>query len=154
MVFSRSRNEIEDLFNTFDTDQSRTFDFFEFVQLCSALRQNDDGVVSAQDVAKIFKKLADAQRHEVYLTDLLIRIGQSEDRLPVLDYDSPVMYALKKKEKNLLTFMMAAKVCDDATFEYYTTTLVMENRHRDALMMTEERGMSSCNLQGRVYREC
>jgi len=141
VVFSRSRKEIEDLFKRFDRDNSRTFDFFEFVQLCTALRQNDDGVVSAQDVADIFLKLADAQRHEVYLTDLLIRIGQSEERLPVLDYDSPVMYALKTKDQNLLTFMMAAKVCDDATFEYYTTTLVTTNRHQDALMMTEEKGV-------------
>ena len=58
VVFSRSRQEIEDLFNKFDTDRSRTFDYEEFLQLCTALRQNDDGVVSAKDVAEIFSILA------------------------------------------------------------------------------------------------
>eukprot|EP01084_Bolivina_argentea_P093975 168968_1 len=140
-VFSRSRNEIEELFNKFDTDKSRTFDFCEFVQLCSALRQNDDGVVSAKDVSVIFSLLADSDKHEVYLTDLLWKIQRSNHRLPVVDYDSPVMYALKERNNKSLTFMIAAKVCDDITWEYYTTTLVTTNRHKDALMMCEERGI-------------
>jgi len=141
VVFSRSRTEIQELFNQFDTDNSRTFDFEEFLQLCTALRQNDDGVVSAKDVAQIFSILADQQRHEVYLTDLLWKINRSEERLPVVDYDSPVMYALKARDQKLLTFMIAAKVCDDVTWEYYTTTLVTTNRHEDALMMAEEKGI-------------
>ena len=68
VVFSRSRQEIEMLFTKFDTDGSRSFDYQEFLQLCTALRQNDDGVVSAKDVAIIFNKIADQQRHEVYST--------------------------------------------------------------------------------------
>ena len=141
VVFSRNRKEIEGLFNEFDTDNSRSFDFAEFVQLCSSLRQNDDGVVSAKDVASIFSVLADSKKHEVYLTDLLWKINKSVERLPVVDYDSPVLYALKSKDVKLLTFMMSAKVCDDVTWEYYTTTLVQTNRHEDALMMCEERGI-------------
>ena len=136
-----SRQEIEDLFNKFDTDKSRTFDYEEFLQLCTALRQNDDGVVSAKDVAEIFSILADRFNKEVYLTDLLWKINRSVERLPVVDYDSPVMYALKARDQKLLTFMIAAKVCDDVTWEYYTTTLVTTNRHEDALMMAEEKGI-------------
>jgi len=56
------------------------------------------------------------------------------------DYDSPVLYALKTKDEKLLTFMMSAKVCDDITWEYYTTTLCQTNRHEDALLMAEEKG--------------
>eukprot|EP01083_Nonionella_stella_P016819 46952_1 len=141
VVFSRSRKEIEALFNKFDTDNSRTFDFLEFLELCTALRQNDDGVVSAKDVSEIFLMLADPIKHEVYLTDLLWKINKSTDKLPVVDYDSPVMYALKSRDEKLLTFMIAAKVCDDVTWEYYTTTLVTNNRHEDALMMAEEKGI-------------
>jgi len=99
------------------------------------------GVVSAKDVAEIFTILADKQAQEVYLTDLLWKINRSVDRLPVVDYDSPVLYALKTKDEKLLTFMIAAKVCDDITWEYYTTTLVTTNRHEDALMMAEEKGI-------------
>ena len=51
------------------------------------------------------------------------------------------MYALKARDQKLLTFMIAAKVCDDVTWEYYTTTLVTTNRHEDALMMAEEKGI-------------
>jgi len=140
-IFSRSRKQIESLFKQFDTDNSRTFDFLEFMRLCTALRQKDDGVVSALDVAHIFGLLADKERQEVYLTDLLWKIGHSLGKLPVVDYDSPVMYALKEHDSKLLTFMIAAKVCDDVTWEYYTTTLVTTGRHSDALMMTEERGV-------------
>eukprot|EP01083_Nonionella_stella_P250267 864522_1 len=141
VVISRSWMEMEALFNTFDTDNSRSFDFIELLQLCTALRQDDDGVVSAKDVAEIFLMLADPIKHEVYLTDLLWKINKSTDKLPVVDYDSPVMYALKSRDEKLLTFMIAAKVCDDVTWEYYTTTLVTNNRHEDALMMAEEKGI-------------
>lgn len=141
VIFSRSHNEIKELFLAFDDNKSRTFDFREFLQLCAALRQNDDGVVSAKDVAEIFLDIADDTMHELYLTDLLWKVGKSVERLPVVDYDSPVMYALKSKQPKLLTFMIAAKVCDDVTWEYYTTSLVTKFRHEDALRMCEDRGV-------------
>ena len=142
VVFSRSRKEIEDLFNDFDTDNSRTFDFKEFTKLCAALRQNDDGKVNIRHVAKIFEDIADMDRREIYLTDLLLKINLSAEKIEIVDYDSPVMYALKKSDKNLLSFMMAAKVVDDLTFEYYTSSLVMAgNKNIEALMMCEERGI-------------
>ena len=37
--------------------------------------------------------------------------------------------------------MIAAKVCDDVTWKYYTTTLVTSNRHNDALRIAEEKGI-------------
>eukprot|EP01083_Nonionella_stella_P250268 864524_1 len=141
VVISRSWMEMEALFNTFDTDNSRSFDFIELLQLCTALRQDDDGVVSAKDVAEIFLMLADPIKHEVYLTDLLWKINTSTSKLPVVDYDSPVMHALKSRDANLLTFMIAAKVCDDVMWEYYTTKLVTEYDHVSALFMAEGKGI-------------
>ena len=134
VIFSRSRQEVQNLFERFDVDNSRTFDFREFLQLCCALRQSDDGLVSAEDVASIFKEIADDETREVYLTDLLLTINRSTEKLLVIDYDSPVMFALKEShvvsddkevasaisqeemeltesiKPNLLTFMIAAKV--------------------------------------------
>ena len=164
VIFSRSRQEVQTLFERFDVDNSRTFDFKEFLQLCCALRQSDDGLVSAEDVAQIFKDIADSETREVYLTDLLLTINRATEKILVIDYDSPVMFALKEShivaedgrdlmqdegdselqesiKPNLLTFMIAAKVIDEDAFDIVTTDLVVSGKYGSAIMMCEDRGL-------------
>ena len=50
--------------------------------------------------------------------DLLLKIRGSKQRIPILDFDSPLYYSLQNNNLRLASFLMASKYADEHPEEF------------------------------------
>ena len=112
----RLEEEIRALFEKYDTDNDWSFDFWEFTRLSLMLKQAVKERCIREDVNQVFLDLADSIEKKVWLLDLIVKIRGSVERIPLLDFDSPLDYALDQFNFKLMSFLMAYDY--DETSEY------------------------------------
>ena len=101
-------DEIEALFNQFDKDQSKSFDYEEFLQVCLILKAQQREPCLRYDVDNIYLDLADGYIREIWFLDLLLKIKGSTDIVPLLDITNPLQNAFNKKNLKMISLLVGA----------------------------------------------
>lgn len=143
IIVSRTEDEINKLFTNFDIDDSYSFDFEEFARVAAVMKASLDEPLALEVLADLYYDLADRHERHVWLLDLLLKIRGSKQRIPILDFDSPLYYSLQNNNLRLASFLMASKYADDhpEEFEFSVTEAVCRNNIKAAMCMCEDVGV-------------
>ena len=166
VVVSRLDRDLEDLFELFDPEDTKYFNFTNFCRATLALRAQDNEVLKYREISKIFYQLAakknanieeeqkenqtDSKLDEkekkkkneqkVWLLDLMLKLRTSKEYISILDIEQPEDYCVKKNDVNLLTLCRAIGF-PSINHEENVITAVCQNKLNIAHALTEDDGI-------------
>ena len=90
-----------------------------------------------------YKILADKHHKKIWLLDLLIKVRTSTERLPCLDYETPLYYAVKSNNFQLVSLLMAYGYDKGhrEEFEHCVIESIVTEQYKMALVLCEHLGI-------------
>eukprot|EP01083_Nonionella_stella_P243612 848697_1 len=147
LIISRQEHDIKHLFAIYDIDGNFNFDFAEFARCCLVMRKDVAKSVNLYTVSRLFWELMSGDDEEggIYLFDLLLKMGSSVRRIPLLDYDNTLHFATKNRHLNLISLLIGChydKYAPDEFEKCVIYSVINEGYERYALALCEERGVA------------
>eukprot|EP01083_Nonionella_stella_P019842 55053_1 len=147
LIISRQEHDIKHLFAIYDIDGNFNFDFAEFARCCIVMRKDVAKSVNLYTVSRLFWELMSGDDEEggIYLFDLLLKMGSSVRRIPLLDYDNTLHFATKNRHLNLISLLIGChydKYAPDEFEKCVIYSVINEGYERYALALCEERGVA------------
>ena len=99
--------------------------------------------VSIHELIESYKILADSYHRKVWLLDLLLKVRTSTERMPCLDYDTPLYYAVKANNLQMVTLLIAYGYHRKhrQEFEHCVIECVVSEQYKMALVLCEQQGI-------------
>eukprot|EP01083_Nonionella_stella_P083398 230608_1 len=99
--------------------------------------------VTIDELIESYKILADKHHKKVWLLDLLMKVRSSTERLPCLDYDTPLYFAVKTNNIKLVSLLMSYGYHkrNSQEFEHCVIECVVNEEYKMALVLCEHEGI-------------
>eukprot|EP01084_Bolivina_argentea_P203366 347360_1 len=165
LIISRQEADIRHLFEIYDIDLNQNFDFIEFARCCIVMRKDVSRSVSLYNASELFWDLIGNEnekneKNEIWLLDLLLKIRSSKQRISLLDYEHPLIFALSNNSVNLISLLIAANYHKQNEMEYKQCIIhAMVNdtkKERCVMALCEQKGIPIIVqvLSARLNKKC
>ena len=145
LIITRQESDIKHLFEVYDIDDNYYFDFLEFARCCLVMRKDVKKTVNLYTVSSLFYELiGNNHKNEIYLLDLLFKMGSSKNKIPLLDYDNTLYYATKNNHLNLISLLISTsyhKYNYDEFEKCVIHSIINKKKEKTALTLCEDIGI-------------